>query len=64
MAESMLETIEGEIIAGKKNFSAGQYIFTMVDSLKAITTYNALVKCMAGLMKGSFFSGSNMVAHL
>ena len=40
--ESMLEIIEGEILAGSEELiSRPIYGYTMVDSLKAITTFNA-----------------------
>ncbi len=57
--ESMLETIEGEIIAGKEELlSRPIYGYTMVDSLKAITTYNAFGE-MYGWSneRAVFFSG-------
>ena len=57
--EDMLETIEGEIIAGKKELlSRPIYGYTMVDSLKAITTFNAFGE-MYGWSneRAVFFSG-------
>ena len=57
--ESMLETIEGEIVAGKEELlSRPIYGYTMVDSLKAITTYNAFGE-MYGWSneRAVFFSG-------
>ena len=57
--EDMLETIEGEIIAGKEELlSRPIYGYTMVDSLKAITTFNAFGE-MYGWSneRAVFFSG-------
>ncbi len=57
--EGMLETIEGEIIAGKEELlSRPIYGYTMVDSLKAITTFNAFGE-MYGWSneRAVFFSG-------
>ena len=57
--EDMLETIEGKIIAGKEELlSRPIYGYTMVDSLKAITTFNAFGE-MYGWSneRAVFFSG-------
>lgn len=57
--ENMLETIKGEIIAGKEGLlSRPIYGYTMVDSLKAITTFNAFGE-MYGWSneRAVFFSG-------
>ena len=57
--ENMLETIEGEIIAGKEELlNRPIYGYTMVDSLKAITTFNAFGE-MYGWSneRAVFFSG-------
>ena len=57
--EDMLETVEGKIIAGKKELLGRPiYGYTMVDSLKAITTFNAFGE-MYGWSneRAVFFSG-------
>ena len=57
--EDMLETIEGKIIAGKEKLLGRPiYGYTMVDSLKAITTFNAFGE-MYGWSneRAVFFSG-------
>ena len=55
----MLETIEGEVLAGNKELTERPiYGYTMVDSLKAITTFNAFGE-MYGWSneRAVFFSG-------
>ena len=55
----MLETIEGEVLAGNKELNERPiYGYTMVDSLKAITTFNAFGE-MYGWSneRAVFFSG-------
>ena len=57
--EDMLETVEGKIIAGKEELLGRPiYGYTMVDSLKAITTFNAFGE-MYGWSneRAVFFSG-------
>ena len=57
--ESMLDTIEGEILAGSEELIGRPiYGYTMVDSLKAITTFNAFGE-MYGWSneRAVFFSG-------
>ena len=57
--EDMFETVKGEIIAGKEELlSRPIYGYTMVDSLKAITTFNAFGE-MYGWSneRAVFFSG-------
>ena len=57
--EGMLEMVEGEILAGNEELLARPiYGYTMVDSLKAITTFNAFGE-MYGWSneRAVFFSG-------